>query len=316
MLGRIVYLMNRFEIMAKTIEILNKSALFAEDINYLLDLKSNAEIELLFQKSAAVKQLFLGRLKNRILSVQFSNYCVNNCLFCEFREDSISAKRFRLSPDEVLEKINSIFSSGITNIILQSGSDSYYDTDMISYLIYKIKEEHDVEITLDLLERGFDEYRAWKFAGADNYLLKYTTANTKNFSLFNKDNTINERINHIKYLKRIGYKICTGNIVGLPYQTNTELTEDILLLEKISPEMILNTPFTPQPFTKFQNTPKGDFNLLLKATAITRILLKKSNIIVAASSNFFSVEEKKSLFKIGADTLMLEPLFNGQLKMV
>jgi biotin synthase-like enzyme len=80
--------------------------------------------------------------------------------------------------------------------------------------------------------------------------------------------------------------------------------------------MILNTPFTPQPFTKFQNTPKGDFNLLLKATAISRILLKKSNIIVAASSNFFSVDEKKELFRIGADTLMLEPLFNGQLKMV
>jgi biotin synthase len=187
---------------------------------------------------------------------------------------------------------------------------------MISYLIYKIKQEHDVQITLDLLERGFDEYRSWKFSGADNYLLKFNSANSKNFSLFNKSNKLDERINHIKYLKRIGYNICTGNIIGLPFQTNNELAEDILLLEKLKPEMILNTPFTPQPFTKYQNMPKGDFNLLLKATAITRILLKKSNIIVASSSNYFSVDEKKRLFEIGADTLMLEPLFNGKLKTI
>jgi len=229
------------------------------------------------------------------------------------REESISIKRFRLSPDEILEKIKSIFSVGITNIILQSGADSYYDTDMISYLIYKIKEEYDVQITLDLLQRGFDEYRAWKFSGADNYLLKFNTSNSENFSLFTQENKLEERINHLKYLKRIGYKICTGNIIGLPHQSAHELTEDLILLKKFQPEMILNTPFTPQQLTKYSNATKGDFNLLLKVTALSRLLLKKSQIIVASSSNFFSIDEKKNLFEIGADTLMLEPLLHGEI---
>ena len=195
----------------KTIQnILNSEHLAIEDIIQLLQISKEEEAELLFKKSAAVKQLFLGRLKNKILSIRFSNYCEINCLYCELREESNTVQRFRLSPDEVLEKIKSIFSTGITNIILQSGSDSYYDTDMISYLIYKIKQSYDVEITLDLLQRGFDEYRAWKFSGADNYLLKFNSSNSNNFSLFTKKNNLDERVNHLKYLKRIGYKICTG----------------------------------------------------------------------------------------------------------
>lgn len=300
--------------MTKLLEILNKENLLLDDIQFLLELSTEEELNLLFEKSAAVKQLFLGRLKSKILSIQFSNYCENNCLYCELRDESDSVKRFRLSPDEILEKLNSIFSSGITNIILQSGSDNYYDTDMISYLIYKIKQKYDVEISLDLLQRGFDEYRAWKFSGADNYLLKFNTSNTNNFSLFTRKNNLEERISHLNYLKRMGYKICTGNIVGLPEQSIEDIGKDLILLNKFNPEMILNTPFTPQKFTKYADTPKGDFSMLLKSTAISRLLLKKSQIIVAASTNFFSLEEKKKLFEIGADTLMLEPLHNGQLR--
>lgn len=294
-------------------KILNRELENSSDIIALLEISDLDDIELLYQKSAAVKQLFLGRTKNNILSIQFSNYCENSCLYCEMREDNDSIKRFRLSPDEVIEKIDSIFSNRITNIILQSGQDSYYDTDMISYLIYKIKENYNVEITLDLLQRDFSEYRAWKFSGADNYLLKFNTSNSKNFSLFTRDNLLDERIEHLTYLKRIGYKICTGNIVGLPHQTLEDLANDLLLLKKISPEMVLNTPFTPQTQTKYEDFPKGDFNLLLKSIAISRILLNKSNIIVAAASNYFTEYEKHRLFSIGADTIMYEALMNGKL---
>jgi biotin synthase len=185
---------------------------------------------------------------------------------------------------------------------------------MIAYLLYKIKQEYDVEITLDLLQRGFDEYRAWKFSGADNYLLKFNTSNSKNFSIFTLEDKLEERLNHLRYLKRIGYKICTGNIIGLPHQSITDLANDLILLKNLKPEMVYNTPFTPQELTKYSSTPKGDFGMLLKTIAISRLLLKKSNIIVASSSNFFSLEERKKLFEIGADTLMLEPLLNGKLK--
>jgi biotin synthase len=231
------------------------------------------------------------------------------------REDNISTERFRLTPDEILVKIKEIISNDITNIVLQSGSDNYYDTDMISYLIYKIKKDHDIQITLHLLQRGFDEYRAWKFAGADNYLLKFNSSNKENFSFFNKSNKLDDRINILKYLKRLGYKICTGNIVGLPNQTQEDLVNDLLLLKSIEPEMIFNTPFVPHFYTKFQNVSKVEILLMLKIIAITRILLKKSDIIISDSIDFFDRNEKKQLFNVGANMLLLEIAGNSELKL-
>ncbi len=287
-------------------EVLNKEELNSDELRFLLNLSDPKDLDLLFHKSLGIKNLYLGRYKNKIASVQFSNYCENNCLYCNFIEESIFPHRYRLSPEEILEIIANMVNENITNLILQSGADSYYDTDMISYLIYRIKKDYNVEVTLDLVERRFDEYRAWKFAGADNYLLKFNTANEKNYSFFTQNNKLSERINHIKYLKRIGYKICTGNIIGLPYQTNSDIINDLILLQTLKPEMILNSPFIPKEFTKFKNWAKVNFSLVKKITAISRILLKKSDILISNSSDMFTMEEKKELFNLGANTLILE----------
>ncbi|MBK7979944.1 MAG: radical SAM protein [Ignavibacteriae bacterium] len=287
-------------------EILNKQEFTKEEILFLLEIEEMENLNLLFKKSEAVKELYFGRFNNKIASFQFSNNCENNCLYCELREDNISTERFRLSPDEILVKIKEIIKNNITNIILQSGSDSYYDTDMISYLIYRIKKDHDIQITLHLLQRGFDEYRAWKFAGADNYLLKFNSSNKENFSFFNKDNKLDDRINHLKYLKRLGYKICTGNIVGLPNQNKNVLADDILFLKSLEPEMIFNTPFVPRFFSKYQNTSKVEIPLMKKIIAVTRILLQKSDIIISDSVDFFNLNEKRQMFDVGANMLLME----------
>lgn len=289
-------------------EILNSEKLYHEEIKYLLTLDDENDINLLFEKAFAIKHLYFGRVKNRIASIQFSNYCENNCSYCDIRDENLAVVRYRLSPDEILKKIKQTLNKNIINIILQSGADSYYDTDMIAYLIYRIKKEYNISITLDLLQRGYDEYRAWKFAGADSYLLKFNTSNSKEFSIFNRDNKLEERINALRYLKRLGYRICTGNIIGLPNQTIEDLTNDLVLLSSLQPEMVLNTPFIPQKLTKFKNYNPANFNLVLKATAISRILLKKSCIIVSDKNDLLSPDEKKKLFEVGANTLLLDHL--------
>jgi len=108
--------------MKDLLKILNKDNLEIEDIKYLLSLSGEDELNLLSQKSATVKQLYFGRLQNKILSIQFSNYCENNCLYCELREESTSVSRFRLTPDEVLEKINSIEENYLCKIILNNST--------------------------------------------------------------------------------------------------------------------------------------------------------------------------------------------------
>ena len=89
-------------------EILNKDQLSPEEINFLMNLTAKEDLDLLFHKSLGIKNLYLGRTKNKIASIQFSNYCENNCLYCNLREDNISTQRFRLSPEEILEVINTM----------------------------------------------------------------------------------------------------------------------------------------------------------------------------------------------------------------
>ncbi|MCB0753689.1 MAG: hypothetical protein KDC52_19610, partial [Ignavibacteriae bacterium] len=114
------------------------------------------------------------------------------------------------------------------------------------------------------------------------------------------------RINHIKYLKRIGYEVCTGNIVGLPNQSLEDIASDLLLLKQFVPEMICNTPFVPHYFPRFKHVPKIELSLMMKIISITRLLQKKSDIIISDSNDFFNVNQKKELFEVGANTLLLE----------
>ncbi|MCB9247082.1 MAG: hypothetical protein H6613_00280 [Ignavibacteriales bacterium] len=86
------------------LEILNRSEFSKDEILYLLSLENKDELTLLFSKARAVKQLYLGRFRSKIASIQFSNNCENNCLYCELREDNISKQRFRMQPDEILQK--------------------------------------------------------------------------------------------------------------------------------------------------------------------------------------------------------------------
>ena len=287
-------------------QILNKDQLSKEELLFLLHLEEGNDLNLLFEKSNAVRELYLGRSNSKIAAFQFSNHCENNCLYCELREDSLAVPRYRLTPDEILHKIKIIVGKNISNIILQSGADSYYDTDMISFLIYRIKKEYDVQITLHLLQRGFDEYRAWKFSGADNYMLKFNTSNKENFSIFNKVNKLEDRVSHIKYLKRIGYQICTGNIIGMPHQTMDDIADDLILINSINPEFVFNTPFVPHYFSKYRNHPKIKLSEMLKIIAITRLLQKKSDIIISDSTDLFNFYEKKELFEAGANSLLIE----------
>lgn len=287
-------------------EILNKSDFSKEDILFLLNLKEKENLELLFEKADAIKDLYFGRTKSKLVSIQFSNNCENNCLYCELSDDNESVPRFRLTLDEILGRIKNIISRGINNIVLQSGFDSYYDTDMISYLIYKIRKEHDIQITLSLLQRGLNEYRAWKFAGADNYLLKFNTSNKQNFSLFNKSNSLEERVNHIKYLKRLGYNVCTGSVIGSPDQTQEDIANDLILLKNLNPEMVFTTPFISKYYQKYNNVERTELVLIQKIIAITRIILIKSDIIISDSNDFYNLNEKKELFEVGANILLIE----------
>jgi biotin synthase len=284
--------------------ILNKEELSREDIIYLLNQDGEIKDDKLFKLANEVRLKYCGNDVRLRGIIELSNFCGQNCLYCAQREENSEIPRFKMKPEDVIETAHIIRNLGIFTIVMQAGEDYFYDTDMIAYIIYQIKQKTDVAITLSLGERGFDEYRAWRIAGADRYILKHETANPKLYPVYHGNQKLEERLEHLKFLKSIGYQIGSGNIVGLPMQTTEDIADDILLCKSLELDTAIFTPFVPFSNTPYRNHPAGNLELTLRTIAAARIVLKKVHIPAVTSITSLNEEGRIKGLNAGANMVM------------
>ncbi len=284
--------------------ILNKAEITKEDLVNLLQTQGSEEMNLLFRHADAIRKEYMGDEVHVRGIIDYSNHCSENCLYCSLREDNFTINRYRMSPDEIIETAKKAYESGVRTILLKSGQESFFDTDIISYIIYTIKNKFDVAVTICLGKRSFDEYKAWKIAGADRYLLSFETSNSKLYQIYHKGSKLVDRINHIKYLKHIGYQIGSGSIIGLPMQKLEDIANDIFLLKELNIDMAVFSPFIPKKFTPYQNEKPGGIDLLFKTMAAARIVLKDAHITVTSAVQSIQNDSGISGLNAGANILM------------
>lgn len=285
-------------------ELLKKDNFTKEEIITLLELQSPEEQELLFNRAVEVRKEFFG---DEILTrgtVKFSNYCGENCPYCGFQESNLSLKRYRMEPDEIIESAVQAYHNGLRRILLQSGKDSFFDTDIIAYLIYTIKQKTNLSVTLCLSERGLDEYKSWKIAGADRYMIRFTSSNPVLFQNFHKRNTFEVRLNHLKYLKRIGYKIGSGNFIGIPFQTTLDIANDLLLAKNFEIDIAAFSPFIPLNFISLKKRKMPAIDICLKTIAVARLLMKNIQIVSPYSLNLIEEHGRERGLEAGANVIM------------
>ena len=285
-------------------KILNQDYFTRDEIIFLLNLDKEEDIKKLFAKADEVRRIYCGDEVHLRGVIEFSNYCDEHCMYCGLREDNFSISRYRMTAEEIIETAKVISNSGIKTIVLQSGEDGYYDTDMIAYIIYSIKQTVDAAVTLSLGDRGFEEYRNWKIAGADRYLLKHETANPKLFSVYHNGEQLEERIGHLRYLRSLGYQVGTGNLIGLPNQTIADIADDILLMNELDVHMAAFAPFIPSPFTPYQNIKHGSVELTLKTMAVTRIVMKEVHIPATTALDSIDKLGREKGLNCGANVVM------------
>lgn len=285
-------------------ELLHRDDLTKEEIIFLLSVSDKNDQQKLFDRADEVRSQFCGNEVHLRGIIELSNYCDQNCIYCGLREDNYKLTRYRMTPEEVIETAHVISNLGIYTVVLQSGEDHYYDTDMIAYIIYQIKQRANVAVTLSLGERGFDEYRTWKIAGADRYLLKHETANPILYSKYHMKQKLEDRLSHLRFLKTIGYQIGSGNMIGLPLQTIEDIADDILLCKEFDLDMAAFGPFIPSPNTPYADKTAGDVDLTLRTMAIARIVLK--NVHIPATTALATLDDDGRIkgLNVGANIVM------------
>lgn len=270
----------------------------------------------LFKAADAVRrQVYGDKVYIRGL-IEFTNYCKNNCFYCGIRRGNGKINRFRLNKEQIIECCQRGYQAGFRTFVLQGGEDEYFSDDILTEIIRSIRERfNDCAITLSMGERGEDSYKKLYLAGANRYLLRHEAVNSALYSkLHPSQMSLENRINCIKALKRIGYQTGTGFMVGAPNQTIADIIQDIRFIEEISPQMIGIGPYIPHPDTPFNNYNSGSAAMTLRLIAIFRLMLPYA--LIPSTTALATIDPMGRILglKAGANVVMpnLSPGFAKQ----
>ncbi len=277
-----------------------------QDIEYLLNLRSRDDIQLLYDFADNVRKIYCG---DGILLrgiIEFSSYCTNTCMYCGLNKFNRNLQRYRLSKAEIMDSVEQVVSAGIKTMVLQSGQDDQLDINEFAKLITEIKQTYDIAITLSLGEYDYEPCRDWQAAGADRYLLKIETSNQFLYGSLHPEMSYEKRLNCSRNLKLLGFQNGSGCIVGLKNQTINSLAKDILFFKEEDFDMIGIGIFIAHDKTPLKNQPNGNLELALKTIAITRIVTKDTHMPATTSiGNIGDSDMRYKALEVGANVIML-----------
>jgi len=300
--------------------ILEKSSFSEEDITKLLSINNEEHLELLRQTAY---NTMLNNIGDKVYLrglIEFSNICINDCYYCGIRKSNGEFKRYILSKEEIVESAKWAALANYGSVVLQSGDRT--DEQFIEFvidLVKTIKQEttseqypNGVGITLCVGEQSYDTYKRFYEAGSHRYLLRIETTNSMLFSdIHPKEQTLENRIDALKSLKKAGFQVGTGVMIGLPKQTIEDLANDILFFRDFDIDMIGMGPFIPHhatPLSYLLDTAEQDnrhrYELTLKMIAVCRIVLKDVNIAATTALQAIHPTGREEGLRHGANIIM------------
>ena len=266
-------------------------------------LKDDSQNDWLFSLADKVRKDNVGDEIHLRGLIEFSNTCTRTCKYCGLRAANTEIERYRMPVDEITVCAQNAVEAGYTTIVLQSGEDIFYTKERICTIIETIKKL-GTALTLSIGERSFEDYKAFKDAGADRYLIRIETTDKNLYQQMHPNMSFKNRLRCLKDLKTLGYEVGTGCLVGLPGQTLDSLADDIIFFKNIDADMIGIGPFIPHPQTPLALCPSGNFTLALKVMALTRIMLPDINIPATTAMETLNPNGRIIALQSGANVIM------------
>lgn len=272
----------------------------------MLTTLSRDDREYLFATARKVRERVYGKDVYVRGLIEFSNICKNDCYYCGIRKSNANINRYRLTPEEIVACANEGYELGFRTIVLQSGEDAWFTKERLANIIYDIKRSHsDMAITLSVGERDIEDYRCWKEAGADRYLLRHETAEDKHYRhLHPLPMTLTNRKRCLFALRELGYQVGAGMMVGSPGQTIDCLLADLRFLQELRPHMIGIGPFLAHSDTPFGKEADGSFELTLVLLAIIRLLFPNVLLPATTALGTITADGREQGLLAGANVLM------------
>ena len=296
-------------------KILAKQQFSRGDLISLLE-SQGPERTRVFEKAREVKTAFIGRKVYFRGLIEYSNHCKKNCYYCGIRAGNRNYVRYRMTDDEVLEAARFAWESKYASIVIQAGEQTNREHVLrIERLLKKISRETagSLHVTLSLGEQSEETYQRWMDAGAHRYLLRIEVSNPGLYKKLHPDNishNYEKRLEALKTLKKLGYQVGTGVMIGLPFQTIPDLADDLIFFRDFDIDMAGMGPYIEHaqtPLFKYSETLlplKERFDLSLKMVAILRIMMKNINIAATTAMQTIDPQGREKALLVGANVIM------------
>lgn len=284
----------------------------------ILDMLSSegSDMDRLFSLSEEVKFKTVGdKIYLRGL-IEYSNVCRKDCLYCGIRCSNRNINRYTLTEEQVLDAARTAHEANLGSVVLQGGENSSPEhIETIERLIKEIKfvSGGRLGITLSLGEQSGDTLKRWFDAGAHRYLLRIETSSPELYARIHPHDarhSFEARLDVLHSLRRLGYQVGTGVMIGLPCQTVGDLAGDVCFMRDLDIDMC-----GMGPYIESENTPlsaaagrllpsEQRLALAFKMVAVMRIVMPDINIVSTTALGSLSPDGRYLAVKYGANVLM------------
>jgi 2-iminoacetate synthase len=287
-----------------------KKGLSLEEVGTLVNLKDKSLLAELFKAAALIKQAIYGERLVFFAPLYISDYCINDCAYCNFHSRNKALVRRHLTLSEVAEQTRFIINHGHKRVLLEFGEDPVYNK--IDYVADVIRKIYSVRtpkgnirrVNVNIAATTVADYKKLKSAKIGTYQLFQETYHRPTYAKLHrgpKADYDRQITAHTRAFKAGLDDVGLGVLFGL-YDWRFEvlgLIAHAQYLDKtygIGPHTISVPRICPAPSVDYQpDYPVSDRDFL-KLIAILRLAVPYTGMIISTRER---PSIRRTAFKIG-----------------
>ncbi len=281
-----------------------------DEARRLIHLTSGQDLWDLLARANAVRQAVHGNGVSLCgITNAKSGLCPENCGFCSqsahFKEAKAPVYPM-ISPREIADQAKAAETAGAREFsIVTSGSRISKESELatLEEAVALIKRETTVEpcASLGLMRRP--ELARLRKAGLEHYHHNLETARSF-FPNVCTTHGYDEQIETIRAAKDLGYKLCSGGILGMG-ETPEQRVELAETIRDLGIDCVPLNFLNPRPGTPMENVRAITPEECLAAIAVFRLMMPAAHIFVMGGREVNLGEMQKWIFQAGADGTMV-----------
>ena len=209
-------------------DLVGNDTLTVDELRFLMSVTDEDDLQAIYKKAYEVKAKYVDKMAYYRGLIEFSNRCVKNCEYCGIRRENDKTERFDMKREDIIKMAQWAYDHEYGSITLQSGERS--DAAFVDYVVDLIREiksigDGSLGITMCVGEQTEESYRRMVEAGASRYLLRIETSNPELYKKIHPNDELHSfetRVNCLKSLRKVGFQVGTGVMIGLPHQTEED----------------------------------------------------------------------------------------------